>query len=265
MPIEFPTDCRIVAANLYLALQFFGKASSRGSVEERDGLLLIDSGVDYSVFNIAMLAEPIEQLRDLEIRLGLAAEWYKRLRTKWSLWICDQMVAPPLHRHLGSILTRYGMHSLTHAPGMIAEQLAPPQRPLPVLDYRLVDDARTRIDFAHLTTLNFDIPFATSRAIYEPEGAWVHDYVGYVGYVNKRPVTTAAVVISEDAIGFYSVGTIPEFRRKGYAEALMRLLWADAQKVSGIDRTVLQSTRSGHELYQTMGYRDVTHFSVHIR
>ncbi len=256
---------QIVHDNLCLALQFFGRASGRGTVEERAGLLLIDSGVDYAVFNIAVLAEPIENLAQLELRIGLASEWYAKRRTRWSLWLCDDLIAPAVKPHLSGLSSRYRLHALTHAPGMVAETLTPLSRYLPPMEYKLVSDTQTRIDFAHLTTLNFDIPFATSRAIYEPEQAWQHDYVGYVGYVNRRPICTAALVVSDEAIGFYSIGTLAEFRRKGYAEALMRQLLLDARKVSGVQRTVLQSTRAGHNMYRKMGYRDVAGFSVFLR
>jgi ribosomal protein S18 acetylase RimI-like enzyme len=132
------------------------------------------------------------------------------------------------------------------------------------MECRVVEDADTRMDFAHLTTLSFDIPFATSKAIYERPEAWQGDYVGYVGYVNRRAVCTVALVVSDEAIGVYSVSTLPEYRRRGHAEALMRRVLKDAQQVSGLERTILQSTRAGHEMYRRMGYRDITNYSVHI-
>ena len=45
----------IVDRNLRAAMPFFGLACGTGDVTERDGMLLIDSGVNYAVFNIAML------------------------------------------------------------------------------------------------------------------------------------------------------------------------------------------------------------------
>src|SRR6266568_5116535 len=95
---------QIVHDNLCLALQFFGRASGRGTVEERAGLLLIDSGVDYAVFNIAVLAEPVENLAQLEMRVGLASEWYAKRRTRWSLWVCDDLIAPDVKPAMASFL-----------------------------------------------------------------------------------------------------------------------------------------------------------------
>lgn len=63
-----------------------------------------------------------------------------------------------------------------------------------------------------------------------------------------------------DVIGLYSVATLPDYRRLGYAEAIMRQVIEQA----GVPRTVLQSTRSGLSLYERMGYRMVTNFNVYI-
>jgi GNAT superfamily N-acetyltransferase len=262
MAVEDP--CRIVEENLRTALQFFGRASGRGSILAREGLLLIDSGVDYAVFNIAMITEPVTTAARLELQVGLAAEWYAARHTRWSLWTCDDYLKNGLLRNADQLMARHRLRPLTKAPGMIAERLAPPTRFLPPMECRLVGDAQTRLDFAHLTALCFDIPFATSRAIYDPPDAWKGDYVGYVGYVKKRAACTVALVITDDAIGVYSVSTLPEFRRLGYAESLMRHVIREAQQVSGINRTILQATRAGHEIYRRMGFRDITSFSVHI-
>lgn len=256
---------RIVEQNLRAALQFFGRASAKGQIAERDGLILIDSGVDYSVFNIALFTEPVENRFELDLRLGLAAEWYNARRTRWSLWVCDHFISGRAALEWTDLMHRHHLHPLTQAPGMIAERLTPLSRHLPSMEYKIVDDAPSRLDFAHLTTLNFDIPFATARAIYEPEDAWKHDYVGYVGYLNRRAICTVALVITDEAVGVYSLGTLAEFRQKGYAEALLRQVLQDAKRVSGIERTVLQATRAGHEMYRRLGYQDVTRFSVYIR
>ena len=255
---------RFVDANLRLALRFFGRASGRGVIEDRDGMMLIDSGVDYAVFNIAMITEPVETQAQLEYRVARASEWYAARHTRWSLWVCDDLLAPQVRLVASAIFARYRLHALTQAPGMLAERLSPLSRYLPSMEYKLVSDTQSRTDFAHLTTLCFDIPFVTAQAVYQPEDAWTGDYVGYVGYLNRRAICTAAVVISDDAVGLYSVATIPEYRRKGYAEALMRQVLQDATRVSGIQRTVLQATRAGHQTYQKMGYQDVTRFSVYI-
>ena len=48
-------DYQIVNANLRSAMRFFGEATGSGDIHTLDGALAIYSGLDYGVFNIALL------------------------------------------------------------------------------------------------------------------------------------------------------------------------------------------------------------------
>jgi polysaccharide pyruvyl transferase WcaK-like protein len=48
----------------------------------------------------------------------------------------------------------------------VAEALAPAARPLPELDYRPVSDEQARLDYCHVTSIGFHLPFPIARAIY---------------------------------------------------------------------------------------------------
>jgi ribosomal protein S18 acetylase RimI-like enzyme len=103
-----------------------------------------------------------------------------------------------------------------------------------------------------------------SLSVYGAERAWKGTFQGYVGYSNGRAVTTTAAVITGDVLGLYSVATLPQHRRLGFAEAIMREVVRRVQQTRGISRTVLQATASGLSLYEAMGYRTVTSFNVFI-
>lgn len=245
-------------------MRFFGQASGRGDIQERDGVLLIDSGVDYAVFNMVLLTHPVETRAEFEQRITSAAEYFRRRGARWSFWLCEDLLAGPVRRKFGEIFESRRLRRLTEAPGMIADRIAAPTRRLPAIECRKVGDRQTRCDFTQITSANFEIPYSTCRLIYEQERAWNFDYTGYVGYFNGRAVATVAVVIAEGAAGIYSVSTLPAHRRRGYAETLMRGVLAECARTTGIERTILQATRAGYAMYQKMGYREVTRFSVYI-
>jgi len=258
-----PEYC-LIERNLRATMRFFGQASGKGEVAERDGVLLIDSGVDYAVFNIAMLTHAVASADDLTRRAATAAGFFEERGTRWSLWVCDDLLGEPARRHAQAIFAGERLRRLTEAPGMIADRLGPPDRVLPAVECRPVADAATRADFAHITSLNFDIPFATCQAVYATEQAWTHDYHGYVGYYQNTAVATVAAVVAADSIGIYSVSTLPHYRHRGYAESLMRQVVATYTRQTGIERTMLQATRAGFDMYRKMGYRVVSHFTVYM-
>jgi GNAT superfamily N-acetyltransferase len=83
------------------------------------------------------------------------------------------------------------------------------------------------------------------------------DFVAWLAYVNGEPVATAATVIAAGAIGVYNVGTLPGHRGRGIGEAIVRYAIDQAKQKAGTNRTVLQSTSFGYDLYRKMGYKTV--------
>jgi ribosomal protein S18 acetylase RimI-like enzyme len=146
---------------------------------------------------------------------------------------------------------------------MIAHQVEPATRDFPPLDYRRVRDGATRLAFSHLVSSVFRVPLETTRNMYTADRAWETDWIAYVGYLDNRPVSTAASVTMAGAVGIYSVATLPGYRGRGIAEGIMRHALGQAREMTGIDRSVLQATSQGQSLYKRMGYRLVTQFTVY--
>ena len=258
-------EVRAVAENLLQALRFFGYARKTGEIHDLPGVSLIFCGLNYAAFNAALLAKPIQgDDQELSRLIQLCAAQFEARNLRWTYWVCEDFLGTPLRRDASRIFRRHGLRPLTEAPGMYATNLLPPDRPLPELDVRPVDDEPTSGAFAEIMSIAFDIPFSVCSAVYGSERAWNGELRGYVGFSNGTAVTTAAAMITGDVIGLYSVATMPQYRRQGFAEAIMRQVIEGGRQNSGITRTVLQSTPSGLALYKKMGYRTVTNFNVYI-
>ena len=249
-----------IADNLVEALRFFGRARQDAEIRDLPGLTLIFCGLNYAAFNAALITRPLDDGHELERLIQISAAAFQSRKLRWTLWLCDDFLSPRLRGHTPHTLQHYGLHPLTRAPGMFADRLRPPHRPLPSIEVRPVSDPQTRAAFSDLMSSAFEIPNSVSDSIYAPERAWAGGFQGYVGFVNGTAVTTAASMATGDVIGLYSVATQPHYRRRGFAEAIMR----QVLQHSGVERTVLQSTSSGLSLYEQMGYRSVTNFAVYI-
>src|ERR1700733_7019264 len=254
-----------VAENLLEALRFFGHARADAEIRDLPGVSLIFCGLNYAAFNAALQARPIEgDAQELGRLIDLSAEHYDARSLRWTYWLCEDFLKQPLRREAPRVFKRHGLRHLTEAPGMYAERLAPVTRSLPPLDVRPVADQTTRAAFSDVMSTSFEIPHSVSMSVYGAERAWKGTFQGYVGYSNGRAVTTAAAVITGDVIGLYSVATLQQHRRLGFAESIMRQVVQQAQQTRGVSRMVLQATSSGFSLYEAMGYRTVTSFNVFI-
>jgi ribosomal protein S18 acetylase RimI-like enzyme len=258
-----PDPYTVVEQNLRRAMRFYAQAPPEGEQIELDGLLLISSGINFGPFNAAMITSPCRE-RDIEERLDQAGKIFGERGLRWSCWVCDDLLEGDLRRTARRLLSKRGMLPLTEPPGMLAERIEPVSRWLPDLECRRVASAGTRMAFCEITSIVFEVPFSVSQRIYDSERAWTLGLNGWVGYVQGRAVVTAATLVAAGAVGVYSVATLPRYRKQGYAEALMRRALAEATAETGVECTVLQTTRAGLHMYERMGYRPVTSFSVYM-
>jgi len=258
-------DFEIVAANLSAAMRFFGGATGAGEIRPLEGALAIYSGLDYGVFNIALLdGDPPRKIEELNERLARCARYFDARTTRWSFWLCEDALDSSTRRKARGLLIDHDMRPISQAPGMLAETLAPPRHALPKIECVPVADRASRQAFGALTAVSFDIPLAIAKAVYEPERAWLGAYRGFLGIAGGKTVAIVALVATPEALGIYSLSTLPECRRMGYGEALLRAAVAAEQERSGPCRLVLQSTDAGYALYRRMGFREVAKFSVYL-
>jgi GNAT superfamily N-acetyltransferase len=245
-------------ANLRATLTMFTRAKPSGEARELPGLALACSGVNFSMFNSATLTSPVQSQTELEQRIGASTAYFQSKGLPWSFWICQHRIADGLRPELVRIFGGSGLHLVVDLPGMAAERLNPPLRPLPALDCRRVIGPRTRAEFNQIMSSTFGIAFRISREIYEAEDTWAGNFTGYVGYIGETPIATAATLTTDGVTGVYAVATLPQYRRSGYAEAIVRHALAQASD----GPTILQSSDAGYRLYEQMGYRTVTRYAV---
>jgi ribosomal protein S18 acetylase RimI-like enzyme len=209
-----------------------------------------------------LLKNHVDSEDRLQEYISNAHDYFGARHERWSFWICQDMLAPAVLRRLRRVMESRRMRQLSEPPGMIANSLAPPKRTLPRLDIRRVTTSHDRAAFAGILSTTFDLPYGICSDIYSVERSWQGGFRGWVGYVNGEPVVSTACVIAAGVAGVYSVGTMPNWRRRGYAERLMRTVLHEISLETGIERTILQSTVDGFRVYQRMGYRRVTQFSI---
>ena len=263
-------DFRPIDGNLRTAMRFFGEATGTGEVRLAEGAQMVYSGLDYGVFNIGFLDGAAATERGLASVLSNCGRFYRERHARWSFWLCEGLLETSVRRRSREIFTDAGMRVISQAPGMMAPTFAPATRPLAALECRPVTNAATRAAFAELTTVCFDIPPSVAQAVYAPQSAWCGAYRGFVGFVGGRPVAIVAFVRAAGVLGVYSLGTLPEFRRRGYGEALLRAAAALMSHTAPVDDTngpepyVLESTEAGYGLYRRLGFRDITKFTVYL-
>jgi ribosomal protein S18 acetylase RimI-like enzyme len=250
-----------VAANLRESFRVVAQHRSAGELREMDGVSIASAGVTFQMFNSAFLSAPVLSESQLDMRIAQAAVHFAARGQRWSYWICQGWLDTRARRRLQSVLRKRNLYQAVELPGMLAEEILPPLRPLPSIDVRRVCDGPVKDAFCAIGSTCFNVPLAWFCEVFDGPGVW-KDFAAYVGYIDGEPVSTAATVLGGGVIGVYNVATLHAYRRAGYGEAVMRHAVEQTRRRHGLSRTILQSTPQGFELYQRMGYRNVTRVAV---
>jgi GNAT superfamily N-acetyltransferase len=255
-------DFVTVADNLRESFRVIAASRRPGEVRELPGVSIAAAGVAFQMFNAAFLSAPVETEAELARRVMLASVHFDARGLEWAYWVCEDWMTTRARRRSRQVLEKHGLRHSVDLPGLTAERLLPPVRKLPHMDIRRVRTGRAAPDFCGIGSACFHVPIAWFREVFDGDGVWER-FAAYVAYADGEPVSTAAVVEGGGALGVYNVATLPEHQGRGYGEAVMRYALDDARRVTGIERSILQSTPAGLRLYQRMGYQAVTRVAVY--
>jgi ribosomal protein S18 acetylase RimI-like enzyme len=251
-----------VAENLRESFRVIAASRGAGEIREFDGVSIASAGVTFQMFNAAFLSAPVATEAELGRRIMLPYVHFNARGLEWAYWICEDYMGPKAHRRARQAFERHGLRHSVDLPGMVAERVLPPVKPLPRLDIRRVCNAATRDAFCAIGSTCFHVPLAWFREVFDTDTVW-DKFMAYVGYTDYEPVSTTAIVMGGGSIGVYNVATMPGYQRLGYGEAVMRYAVEDARRMHGVERSILQSTPAGYRLYERMGYRKITKVAVY--
>jgi ribosomal protein S18 acetylase RimI-like enzyme len=251
-----------VADNLRESFRVIAASRGPGEIRELPGVSIAAAGVTFQMFNAAFLSAPVATENELKQRILLPYLHFNSRGLEWAYWVCLDWIDSRAQRRARQLFERHGLHHSVDLPGMVAEEVRPPVKPLPQIEVRRVGDTATRDAFCAIGSVCFHVPLTWFREVFGSSTVW-QDFAAYVGYVDSEPVSTTAIVMGADAVGVYNVATMPGYQRLGYGEAVMRHALEDARRMHGIGRTILQSTTAGYRLYERMGYRTITKVSVY--
>jgi GNAT superfamily N-acetyltransferase len=220
-----------------------------GAVEEEDGLVMIASGLPVPFFNPAAILEwPDEPLALVERVRGFAERHG-----------CPSMLAT-----WGEIATRF--EPIARQLSLIDDGATPEMIMFPAdqhtvaavsgLTIETVTTAEQQTAFADAVAGSFGMPRELAVGFEHPALLGARGLTCYVGWMDGRPVATSLLFETDRVAGVHVVGTVPDYRRRGIG-AVMTQRCVDDGWANGCTVSALQSSSSGYQVYERLGYRHV--------
>jgi GNAT superfamily N-acetyltransferase len=258
-------DFHPVEANLRDSFRALASGRPRADLLEASGVTIASLGARFQMFNAAFLSSPVATSKELEQRLGFARTHFRSRNLPWALWVCEDWVETSVRRGLSQLCATHGLRLTAEMPGMIAAgPIAKPRHALPAPEYRRVNSLQTLADFRGIGSVCFHVPPEWFNEVFDESVPCARPgFECWVAYFDGAPVATAASVPSDGVIGLYNIATAPEYRGRGFGEAITRHLIGTARAGQPACPIVLQSTSHGFRLYQRLGFKTTTRFVVY--
>lgn len=244
--------------------QLFAQRARAGHIEQVGGAIIASSCVAWPVLNAAFLSQPVDNADDLAACLRVSSQYFSARSLAWMFFPCTQWIAAHLHSSVPTIAAEFGLQPFMNMTGMEAAELRTPERTLPELEFRSTQDQSVRVALAEVNAAAYGLPVELALEPINVDGLWTDDVVGFVGYCDGAPVTSAAVIVYRDILYVALVASLPAVSKRGFAEAVMRYGLRTLAEKTGLKRTALHATPAGFSLYRRMGYLPVASFGAYI-
>lgn len=228
-------------------------------VDDREDLLLVDSGLPTDTFNKVCRA----RLNDIdaEARIADAIAHFREGGRPFAWWVGPG--SRPLD--LEARLQKQGLRAAESEVGMAVEISRLPLAPeLPQgAEIRPVRTATELLDFASVMADCFTPPDAAVLEFFE-RGASILlkddcPMKFFVGYLDGAPAAGSELFVGGGVAGVHMVATRVRYQRRGLGLALT---WAalNAGRPFGLTMATLQASDQGAPVYRRLGFREVCRF-----
>ena len=236
-----------------------------GEYRELPGLVTVWGNVTLPFCNAVLLSTPLKDRSDLERRVEVLQTFLAKKSRSPMFLVCQDWLPHDVRPVADEIIGRAGLMPAIPLFGMVAEGISPPDRRLSRLRYREVCDQETRNLISDINSAAYGFAFEYGREAFASAAAWQNENYAYLGCVDGEAVTTSAVGVLGRRLYVGFVATLPARQRRGYAEAVMRHALTQAQKATGLQRSLLHATKEGHPVYLRLGFRETARFMGYVR
>jgi ribosomal protein S18 acetylase RimI-like enzyme len=254
--VDIAELCELADRNAADAARLFAAHEPGAVVAERDGTLLIASAAPIStLFHSA--ARRVDPLADPRKVLAAVAEFGREHDRDMVLW-----VSAAADLDLVKAAGAAGVEHRFSLAGMAIRTSPDEAVAGPGIELARVVDAAGAADFARVHGELFEEggrPFEAAEHFASAGVLLAPDVVGYVAYLDGRPVSCAMTVHTGRVAGLFEVATSTDARKRGLGELVSRAATRAGFEL-GAEAVVLQATVLGEPVYRRLGFEKITEY-----
>lgn len=239
-------------ANLYLSNALMFGSSQRGEVAESCDLALASCGFPTRDFNQAHLKNP---QGDVRAALDRVRSWFESRGLPYVVRVRDDREAA-----CAPALGAAGLERVGDDPGMVLHPIRDDTKLPAGLEISEVCCDTELAAFQQTAFAGFGFPGRLGALFLT---RWLQRAPGvalYLGRVDGAPACTSMLSATGHVAGIYWVATLPEYRRRGFGEAITAAA-VQGGACRGCSLASLQASKAGAPVYRRMGFETVLRYA----
>lgn len=232
------------------------RSTAGGVVHEEDGLVFFVPGHRFPVGFTGVMR--IDATLPAAGAIARARQWFAPRGHGYTFILMSHRDAD-----IAAALEADGIGCIGNSPGMALDRRLPDAAlPAGVTVERVRGEALVRefADVSGAAYSTYGLPPKIAREQFADHRFFDQPHVAaFLARVGDAPAAAAMVLASHGVAGLYWVGTTPEARGRGLAEACTRIA-GNAGFDMGARVAVLQASVMGEPIYRRMGYREITRY-----
>jgi GNAT superfamily N-acetyltransferase len=226
-----------------------------------DGLDMVFSGLPIAFFNVVIVTGDDVSRPQLEASCRRAGDWAAATGLPWLFVVTHEALSPGTDAT--EILDGCNLTPVLPLTGMRTEDVTPPAGVVTGLDLSCARDRPACEAVFDINAAAYAATLDACKPIFGEPSFW-HDHVLSLGRIDGRFVASTAVLMVDGYRYVAMVATLPDFQRRGYAEAVMRHALDNASARFGSQPTVLHATQAGRPIYERMGYKTLASHTAYM-
>ena len=243
-------------ANYFDSMRRLAAQMDRGEVRERGGILIAATGLPVAMLNNAFVTRP---LADAATLVSEAVDFFDSRHLPFLVRVRES-VDEQSERAAEAI----GLQHRDLVPGMALHPLPDALPEHARLEIRRVVDMDSLVQYAEVLAAGFGMPPKLGRAFAAPGLLALPGVSFYTGFVDREPVATSALFMSNRVAGVYNVATLDAYRRRGFGQAMTWHAVEDGMEADCLIAS-LQASDMGRPVYERMGFRTVCKYKTYVR
>jgi len=181
-----------------------------GEIAEMPGLVATWVNVPFPVLNNAFVRPGIQSADELRACARSARAYAAPRGLPWMLTLCVEELPEALRAGAKDILAAEGLSFGMSSAGMVADELLPPQRPLPAVAYRSFVEKEATLDAARINAESYHAPVELLYAAVEAGALGGPGDFGFTIDVDGKAASCATTIPLDGRLYVAWVATRPD-------------------------------------------------------